>query len=368
MEIGMIGFLGDDTPKRGSPDKFCPGRGVECLPLAVIFMFPRLHLANALDKRFIPEVGFFHLRFSPRSRMNMLDFAYPSDLTVASISLPSSMIWTLLKVTKTPNKIMLDKMVVQRYCCPTVWLRNVPVAFGGLMAGLKKEDIEFIEQTIPPPHNSVERFQEAINRRLVEHMDLCTLVIKEVEKALLPLQNHAGRRRFFCRLDSSNQTKSPERIIQKIRTRMDKYRNPVHTWEDFTTTMKDLARFRIIVNFLGDIEKVVDAIKNHVPLSEAFDLEQENTMGIPLKERKSGERSFKLILTEKAPTKLSIEIQIMTAFQEAWDKKDHFLIYGKDRVEEEVPPQLQSLSLMTSELLYSADKYFEDFRKEEEGS
>ncbi len=204
--------------------------------------------------------------------------------------------------------------------------------------------------------------------RLSKHKDLCTLVIKEIEKVLEPLQNHAHRGRFLYRLDSLNQTKSPERIIQKIRTRMDKNGSPIYTWDDFTTTMKDLARFRIVVNFLGDIEKVVDAIKDHETLSEAFDFEQGSTIKKPLKERKSGERSFKLILTEKAPTNLSIEIQIMTTFQEAWDKKDHFLVYGKDRVEEDVPPQLKSLSLMTSELLYSADKYFEDFRKEEEGS
>jgi hypothetical protein len=62
--------------KRGSPDKFCPGREVECLPLAVIFMFPRLLerfptgnaqtgdcllrqtiKANALNKRACPEAG-----------------------------------------------------------------------------------------------------------------------------------------------------------------------------------------------------------------------------------------------------------------------------------------------------------------------
>ena len=68
MEIENLCYLGDDGQtmlwplatrprrrvrerrlyfkKRGSPDKFCPGREVECLPVAVIFMFPRLHSAK----------------------------------------------------------------------------------------------------------------------------------------------------------------------------------------------------------------------------------------------------------------------------------------------------------------------------------
>jgi len=233
------------------------------------------------------------------------------------------------------------------------------------MGSLNEKDIKFIEQQVPPPYNTVERFHEAISQRLIEHKNLCSLIIKEVEKALIPIEDIVTKKRFFYRIDSTNQTKRPERIIQKIRTQKNKKELPVHTWDSFTTTMKDLARFRIVVNFLGDIDRVVEAIEKHKPFSKLLDIKEDNTIHAPLKGRRSGERSVKLVLTEKK-TKISVEIQVMTMFQETWDKKDHPLVYEYVRIGEEVPFELKALSIITSELFYTADKYFEDFRKDNE--
>ena len=233
------------------------------------------------------------------------------------------------------------------------------------MAELNKEDIKFIEQNLPEPYNNTRRFHEAINQRLTEHEDLCAVVIKEVKKALETIQESVDQRRFFCRVDSSNQTKSPERIIQKMRTQKDENGLPLHTWDSFSTTMKDLARFRIVANFLGDVDKILEAIEKHKPFLPFFTIRKSKTIDAPLKGRRSGERSVKLVLEENQ-TKLSVEIQVMTIFQEAWDKKDHPLVYEKVRIDEEVPSELKALSLITSELLYAADKYYEDFRKDEE--
>lgn len=233
------------------------------------------------------------------------------------------------------------------------------------MSGLDDEDIRFIEQHLPPPYNNIERYHEAIEQRLIEHKDLCTLVIKEIEKALHPLKENPPIRRFLFRVDSSNQTKSPKRIIQKICKEKDDNDLPIHTWETFTTTMKDMVRFRVVVNFLGDVDRVVEAIEKYKPIQALFDIIKDNTIHDPLKGRRSGERSVKLVLGEKE-NNISIEIQVMTMFQETWDKKDHPLVYEKNRIGEEVPPELKALSLITSELLYTADKYFEDFRKDEE--
>jgi len=233
------------------------------------------------------------------------------------------------------------------------------------MAALNEEDIEFIEQNLPPPYNNVRRFREAINQRLTEHKDLCALLIKETKKALKPLQEGKFKHRFFCRIDSSNQTKSPERIIQKICTKKDQKDQPMHTWDNFDITMKDLVRFRVVVNFLGDVDRVVEAVEKHVPFSDLCDIKKDNTINDPLKGRRSGERAVKLVLTENERN-LSVEIQVMTMFQEAWDKKDHPLVFEKVRIDEELPHELKALSLITSELLYTADRYFEDFRKDEE--
>ncbi|MBW1779460.1 MAG: RelA/SpoT domain-containing protein [Deltaproteobacteria bacterium] len=235
------------------------------------------------------------------------------------------------------------------------------------MTGLDDEDIRFIEQHLPHPHNCLERYHEAIDQRLIEHKDLCTLVIKEVETALRAFKEDQPTQRFLYRVDSSNQTKSPHRIIQKICKEKDDHDLPIHTWETFTTTMKDIVRFRVVVNFLGDLDKVVAAIKECSPIRSFFNVSENSTIHDPLKGRRSGERSVKLILEEKG-NGIHIEIQIITMFQEAWDKKDHPLVYEKIRIGEEAPPQLKALSLITSELLYTADKYFEDFRKDEEES
>lgn len=233
------------------------------------------------------------------------------------------------------------------------------------MGGLSDEDVKFIEQNLPPPYNNAERFHEAFNHRLIEHKDLCVLIIKEVDNAIKPLEDRMAKKRFFCRIDSSHQTKSPSRIIQKMHTEKNENGFPKHTWDDFTITMKDLARFRIVVNFLGDIERVVEAIEKHEIFNNLFEIKKTNTIHNPLKGRLSGERSVKLVLTEKESS-LSVEIQVMTMFQETWDKKDHPLVYEFIRIGKDVPHELKALSLITSELLYTADNYFEDFRKDEE--
>lgn len=224
------------------------------------------------------------------------------------------------------------------------------------MSGLNENEIKFIKEHLPTPYNNIARYHEYIDQQLIEHKDICTLVIKEVEKVLKNLDEKSPAKRFIYRIDSSNQIKRPERIIQKICKR----NIPP---DKFTSTLKDLARFRIVVNFLNDVDKVVDKIASSDPIQSLFDISKNNTINDPLKGRRSGERSVKLVLKEKEKN-IFIEIQVMTMFQEAWDKKDHPLVYESTRVNKEVTSELKALSLITSELLYTADRYFEDFRKD----
>ena len=68
---------------------------------------------------------------------------------------------------------------------------------------------------------------------------------------------------------------------------------------------------------------------------------------------------------------LFIEIQVMTQLQEAWDKKDHFLVYEKRRAssekdEEIFPDYLDVKMFATAELLFIADEYFEQLRNARE--
>lgn len=134
--------------------------------------------------------------------------------------------------------------------------------------------------------------------------------------------------------------------------------------------MTDLARFRVVCNFLSDVHTVKDLISNNTQLNTYFNfVEQKNT--IDLHKRVSGERSIKLILEHKSHPGLFIEIQIMTQLQEAWDKKDHYLVYERKRsspktTEELFRNYLDSKMAAMAELLYVADDYFEQLRQEEE--
>ena len=61
----------------------------------------------------------------------------------------------------------------------------------------------------------------------------------------------------------------------------------------------------------------------------------------------------------------------MTQLEEAWDKKDHYLVYERrrkepERDEENFPDFLDAKMFAMSELLYVADQYFEQLRSVEE--
>jgi ppGpp synthetase/RelA/SpoT-type nucleotidyltranferase len=242
---------------------------------------------------------------------------------------------------------------------------------------MKKEDIEFIQNNVPPPFNTIEKFEEFFRRKLQMHSVLCTTTIATMKQVLaLLITEHANR--FFCRIDDSHSLKSPESIIEKIRRSQSAYQEKKEKGEsldppfgvyDFDKKMTDLARFRIVCNFLSDLQKVSDRIKNNEKIKDFFEVDEKET--INLHRRTSGERSIKFILEYKSRPGLFIEIQIMTQLQEAWDKKDHYLVYEKRRinpkgVEENFPTYLDSKMFAMAELLYVADNYFDQLRREEE--
>ena len=69
--------------------------------------------------------------------------------------------------------------------------------------------------------------------------------------------------------------------------------------------MKDLVRFRIVCNFLHDVDEVVEALKNSDILKKMLDIEIKTTMDLHPGSRKSGDRSVKFILEYKRVLKQS---------------------------------------------------------------
>ncbi len=80
-----------------------------------------------------------------------------------------------------------------------------------------------------------------------------------------------------------------------------------------------------------------------------------------------------MILGYKKSPGLFLEIQVMTQLAEAWDKKDHFLVYeirrrAPESDEENFPDFLDAKMHAMSELLNVADNYFDDLRQTRENA
>jgi len=241
---------------------------------------------------------------------------------------------------------------------------------------LTERDKRFIEENLSAPYNTPDRFEEFIRPKVQIHDVLCTATKASVKKLIEPLlQEHDHR--FFCRIDDSHQQKSPSSIIEKLRRSQEKKAGPGepepehYDLTNFTQKMTDLARFRVVCNFISDAEKVARAIVKSKELTGVFKIKRESSITLRPKNRKSGDRSIKLILEHKSRSGLFLEIQVMTQLEEAWDKKDHFLVYEKprkepERDEENFPDFLDAKMFAMSELLYVADQYFEQLRSSEE--
>lgn len=241
---------------------------------------------------------------------------------------------------------------------------------------LTPQQITFINTHIPPPHNTPESYEKFIEQRLGPHKVLLTTLMQTVRSLLFPIQRRY-RRRFVCRIDDSNQVKNPASIIDKIlrsqknRPNQGNASASGYTIDNFDTTMTDLVRFRIVCNFLSDVREVADIITASVTMAEYFRVEKKDSLELRPSQRKSGERSIKFILEYKKKKGLFLEVQVMTLLQEAWDKKDHFLVYERHRIEpgedeRNFPDYLDAKLFAMSELLYVADNYFDDLRNSRE--
>lgn len=199
-------------------------------------------------------------------------------------------------------------------------------------------------------------------------------VVEEVEITVLERE----RKRLFYRSDFSNLIKPPDSILDKM-TRDWQPRNgaPEITFATFLTQLEDLARFRIVLNFLSDVRHVCSKLEEPYrckaedrarlsaaqrALYEDFALTKkglQDLIRLGPKERKSGERCIKGVFYPRARSEVKVEVQIQTMLQEAWDKKDHFLVYEPRRRGESVNPDHGIESYAMSELLYVADLTFD---------
>ena len=235
---------------------------------------------------------------------------------------------------------------------------------------LNEKDKKFIFDNIPIPYNTLDRYSRYILSKIQMHDVLCTITKKTIIELIDPLIKQY-KHRFFCRVDDTHQQKRPASIIDKIRRSQNNSECERYEIHNFENKMTDLAHFRIVCNFLSDVDKVSEVIKNSEEIKRSFHIKQKSTIILRPKDRKSGERSIKFVLEYRKKSGLFIEIQVMTQLQEAWDKKDHFLVYEKRRSfsnkdEEIFPDFLDAKMFATAELLFVADEYFEQLRNARE--
>jgi ppGpp synthetase/RelA/SpoT-type nucleotidyltranferase len=243
---------------------------------------------------------------------------------------------------------------------------------------LSPEIVRFIEDELPAPYNTEHAYERYFIPKLQFHSILCTTTIAAANQIIAPLvKKHSER--FFCRIDDSHPIKAPASIIDKIprsrdqaRMKQEKGEVPgvVYDINNFDRQMTDLARFRIVCNFLSDVYEVSDSFRQD-PGIQVFFIVADLKNTITQRKRVSGERSIKIILKQKSRGYF-LEVQIMTQLEEAWDKKDHYLVYERKRNSQEndedlFPTNLDAKMSAMSELLYIADDYFDQLRKDGEG-
>ena len=196
------------------------------------------------------------------------------------------------------------------------------------------------------------------------------------------------RRRFLYRVDADNLRKSPESILEKMAREWHEAGSGVSPPKSFhnLADLKDLGRFRIVASFLSDVEllcerfeatydasrrRALSPAQQH--LAEGFRLIDngfEDLIRVRPPKRKSGERCRKGLFAPRDPSQshYRIEVQIVTAFQEGWDKKDHHLVYERVRTGQALDERHREMSFALSEHLYIADYLFDDIKRSADAS
>jgi len=198
--------------------------------------------------------------------------------------------------------------------------------------------IEFIESCFPgksDPKQVFIRMLESVTKDHEIFLDAVIGWLNTLVKNLNKSVNIPSRRRFICKLNTSNKKKHWYSVADKL-WRESRKSSPKYNLQNFHQVMTDLVRLRVVCNFLSDIESFESALvkdyESDISKQKAFLMDKtDDSIKQRPKDRKSAHRSIKYLLKSKDFPGIFLELQIMTLFQEAWDQKDHYLIYERRR-------------------------------------
>jgi len=176
-------------------------------------------------------------------------------------------------------------------------------------------------------------------------------------------------------------TKDPQRVVEKILESWETYsqwrklpkkkngKEPEkYAPKDFLRTMTDLIRFRVLCNYLSDIDYFDKKIQDFAKKGKGIKLlKRDDHIETPFPQRRVGHRALQYTFEYLHDNRTGLfEVQLMTQLAHAWDKKDHHLIYEYDRINqgEKIPLHLRNRMAAMSEVLYVADTVFETLRSE----
>lgn len=236
-----------------------------------------------------------------------------------------------------------------------------------------KFSIETAKEKLFPQMPSIDEVRSFIEEKIFGHK----LVISTIQNALkfsfekYQKEIYETEKRASVYLDPEEkyQIKTVESIIEKLWR--DKTGNGNrYTVDNFHETMEDIIRFRILCNYLCDTE----AMKQILP-GKMRDWGYES-VGEPKdfinkepEERKKGHRAIHFIFRLEYNNQAYLfEVQVMTLLQNAWDRKDHSIVYESERIGEEVPLKTKMRSYAMSEMLFVADDYFNEILLKKRGA
>jgi len=214
-----------------------------------------------------------------------------------------------------------------------------------------------------------------------EHLRQVTRNHRHCLNALLDLANAELRSlgpddRLVASISPEHQTKSPEDVVEKVLRSRGKL-----TLRNCASEMDDLVRFRVLCNYLGDVERVVKKLASSSAIKDAFDIVSSEDriweVRVPTRDedverkrgrlRLSGVRAHYFVFQSKQFPQVKVEVQVATLLEHAWDQKDHHLVYEPERRGETVSDRFRVRVKAVSDLLYVADEYLEALRAEREG-
>lgn len=178
---------------------------------------------------------------------------------------------------------------------------------------------------------------------------------RAMEKVKLELTNYITDEEANCKkiVDICGRVKTSDSIYEKIK------RKGIGQYEVFNK-FDDIAGVRCTCEYLDDVYDVLEYIKKN-PLFDV--VEVDDKIDNPTQE---GYRGIHVIVTtqvyyqENVYNNVKVEIQIRTAFQNAWSMKTHQLTYKKDSIDsQEVKNVLRKLS----DVLNEADKTALEMKK-----